>query len=105
MAGSGYDERARLSIELALASPDQAESGRRLLDAAASAAGLSGAEIDLARCGASFDYRISKAIDLALANEDDDNTLLRMAAARAGIDEAALLRIKAFARDTKAVAR
>lgn len=105
MAGFRFDERARLSIELALASPDQAESGRRRLNAAASAAGLSGAEIDLARRGASFDYQISKAIDLALANEGDDSKLLRMAAVRAGIDEAALRRIEAFARDTKAVAR
>lgn len=67
MAGSSIDPRVRLSIELALtatsgASPSllakQEEAGRAL--------GMTGAEMDVARQGSSFDFKTSVAVSLAL---------------------------------------
>lgn len=80
-AGFELDTRLRLSIELALlASCDD----RRLLqrqDQAAHDAGMTGAEIDMARRGSSFDVKISAAVALALVPSEER----RRRARRAGL--------------------
>ncbi|TWB29395.1 hypothetical protein [Nitrospirillum viridazoti] len=93
MTADTLDGRARLSIELALTagSPDPRQ------DAAARALGMSGAEIDAARQGWSFDVRTSLALGLALAAEDLRQDR-RARALKAGIPEAACREIEALAR-------
>jgi len=66
MARSPIDPRVRLSIELAL-TPDSA--GPTLLaqqEEAGRALGMTGAEMDIARRGSSFDFNTSIAVSLAL---------------------------------------
>lgn len=85
-----FDERVRLSIELALtahsADPgrlsQQEETGRRL--------GMTGAEIDFARHGSSFDALTSIAMALAVASRSPDQAALadaRHRAIKAGISD------------------
>ncbi len=97
MAGFRLDERARLSIELALT----AGSGNTLLlqrqDADAKRLGMTGAEVDAARRGSSFDFPISRAIALAIASNDEDRSSRRERAAKAGIDRGACLEIERLA--------
>lgn len=97
MAGFTFNERARLSIELALT----AGSGNVPLllrqDAEANRLGLTGAEVDAARKGSSFDFPISQAIALALASSDEERTVRRERAARAGIDGRTCLEIERLA--------
>ena len=90
MAGSSIDPRVRLSIELALtansASPNlltqQEEAGRAL--------GMTGAEMDIARQGSSFDFETSVAVSLALnaCRETHQRAL------RAGLSEEACAEIE-----------
>lgn len=83
MTTAALTGRVRLSIELALtfatADPPwlqrQEETARRL--------GMSGAEIDAARRGRSFDARASLALALALATSGRDGGCRRQARARA----------------------
>lgn len=97
MAGFRLDERARLSIELALT----AGRGDTLLlqrqDADAKRLGMTGAEVDAARRGSSFDFPISRAIALALASNDEDRSSRRERAVKAGIDGRACLEIEHLA--------
>lgn len=82
MTGFKLDAKARLSIKLALvaahgdmSSADQQEEDARAL-------GMTGAEIDMARAGSSFDFQLSKAIALAL----EPNVEQRERAMKVGID-------------------
>lgn len=56
-----------------------------------------GAEIDASRQGSSFDFRISRAIALALVSGDEDRRARRAHAAKAGIGGAACVQIESFA--------
>lgn len=93
----GLDERERCCIVMALTAgssddelvTQQAEQGRRL--------GLTRAEIDAARRGFSFDFRISKAIALALAREEEVLEDSRSQAIRAGIDKQTCVLIERMA--------
>jgi hypothetical protein len=91
------DGRMRLSIELALtaANPDPHQ------DAAARALGMTGAEIDAARRGWSFDVRTSLALALAIACENTRRDR-RARALKAGIPEAVCHEIEALARQATA---
>lgn len=82
MTGFKLDARARLSIELALTATSGERHSMRRQDTDARALGMTGAEIDMARRGSSFDFQLSKAIALALAPSNDRRTC----AMKAGID-------------------
>lgn len=97
MAGFTLTERVRLSIELALTAGSGDGPLLRRQDADASRLGLTGAEVDAARNGSSFDLPISQAIALALASNDEDRALRRERAAKAGIDGRACLQIEDLA--------
>ena len=83
-------ERARLSIELALTAASHDRLLRQRQDSDAKLLGLTGAEIDAARRGWSFDVRTSAAIALAMASAESDDERLqqqRAKALKAGIAE------------------
>lgn len=82
MTGFKLDARARLSIELALTANGGERHSTQRQDTDARALGMTGAEIDMARRGTSFDFQLSKAIALALAPNDER----RACAMQAGID-------------------
>ena len=71
MSASSLDERTRLSIELALTALSADASIQRQQDSRARALGMSGAEIDAARRGWSFDARTSIAVALARSVAQD----------------------------------
>jgi hypothetical protein len=87
--------RVRLSVELALTAssgdavlmPQQDENGRAL--------GLTGAEIDLARRGSSFDVKIARAIAFALTVCEET----RIRARRAGLCERSCTEIERIAQE------
>jgi hypothetical protein len=85
MTSFTLDRRARLSIELALTADRHDPPQRALQEAEARELGMSGAEIDAARRGWSFDVQTS--IALALATGDGDRRMERERALRAGITE------------------
>ncbi len=94
------DERARLSIELALTSDVHDPLRVQQQEAAARRLGMSGAEIDAARSGWSFDVRTSVAIALAMAfatADVDRHRQQRAKAVKAGITEDGCLEIEALA--------
>ena len=97
MAGFTLNERARLSIELALTAGSGDGPLLRRQDADARRLGLTGAEVDAAREGTSFDFPISQAMALALASSDEDRAVRRELAARAGIDGRTCLEIEHLA--------
>ena len=66
MTSSHPEDRIRLSIELALTAKDTQR--QETQDAEARALGMSGAEIDAARRGRSFDAKTSIAMALAIAS-------------------------------------
>lgn len=82
MTGFKLDARARLSIELALTADCGDAHMMRRQEEHARALGMRGADIDMARSGSSFDFRLSKAIAFALA----PNQERRACALKAGID-------------------
>ncbi|MGG7535929.1 hypothetical protein [Rhizobium sp. NLR8a] len=82
MAGFKLDARARLSIELALTAGRGDSDIAHQQEKDAKALGMSGAEIDMARKGSSFDFQLSKAIAVALAPDAEH----RERAMKAGID-------------------
>ncbi|WP_246763476.1 hypothetical protein [Rhizobium sp. 007] len=93
MAGFKLDARARLSIELALTAgrSDPIFAGRQEKDA--KALGMTGAEIDMARNGSSFDFQLSSAIAVAL----EPNVEHCERAMKAGIDAQACADIEKLA--------
>jgi hypothetical protein len=89
MSGFNLDARARLSIELALT----AGRGDPILaqqEKDAKELGMTGAEIDMARKGSSFDFQLSKAIAVAL----EPTVERRERALKAGIDRRACTSIE-----------
>ncbi|WP_087001484.1 hypothetical protein [Rhizobium sullae] len=81
MTGFKLDARARLSIELALTAASGDSVFIRQQEKDAKALGMTGAEIDMARSGSSFDFQLSRAIALALTINDER----RARATRAGL--------------------
>jgi hypothetical protein len=86
MSGFRLDERARLSIELALTAGSTDALLLEQQDATAKRLGMTGAEIDIARQGSSFEFLTSRAIALALATTAEDRAERRASAVKAGID-------------------
>jgi hypothetical protein len=82
MAGFKLEAKALLSIELALTAGRGDPIFARQQEEDAKALGMTGAEIDMARSGSSFDFQLSKAIALALKA----NVEQRERAMKAGID-------------------
>jgi hypothetical protein len=95
MQTQGLDACTRFSIELALTQDQGDPALLRKQDADARRLGMSGAEVDAARKGRSFDLRRSRAIALALARENRDD--LRLRARQAGLDELACREIEMLA--------
>ena len=94
------DERARLSIELALTSAAHDPPQVQQQEASARRLGMSGAEIDAARRGWSFDVRTSVAVALAVASvisDDERHEQQRAKALKAGISKAGCDEIEALA--------
>ncbi|QIO36915.1 hypothetical protein [Bradyrhizobium sp. 1(2017)] len=87
MAAFKLDERVQLSIELALTAknPDLALLERQDIDA--KRVGLTGAEIDAARRGWSFDVQTSIVLALAAASDEPDQEKQRERALKAGISQ------------------
>jgi len=73
MTSSHPEDRIRLSIELALTAKDTQR--QETQDAEARALGMSGAEIDAARRGRSFDAKTSIAMALAIASASGSSEL------------------------------
>lgn len=99
MTGFTLDERARLSIELALTADSQDPLQRQQQDTRAKALGMTGAEIDAARGGKSFDVRTSVVLALAMAsnNDDEHRRRQRARALKAGLTEDVCFEIEALA--------
>jgi hypothetical protein len=97
------DKRVRLSIELALTA-DSADPGRRSQqEDTARTLGMTGAEIDVARRGSSFDALTSIAVALAIASRNADEAALADVlhrAINAGISEEVCRQIAACAADS-----
>ncbi len=66
MVGSLIDPRARLSIELALTGTNASKPLLAKQEEAGRALGMTGAEMDVARRGSSFEFNTSIAVSLAL---------------------------------------
>ena len=97
MAAFTLDARTRVAIELALTTDGHEPLDRHRQEARASALGLSGAEIDAARRGRSFDVQTSIALALATANGDEERRRHRARALKAGIGADACREIETFA--------
>ncbi|APO73145.1 hypothetical protein AM571_CH00292 [Rhizobium etli 8C-3] len=93
MAGFKLDARARLSIELALTAGRGDPIFARQQEMDAKALGITGAEVDMARKGSSFDFQLSKAIALALKPDAEH----RERTMKAGIDAQACADIEELA--------
>jgi hypothetical protein len=105
---TALDERTQVSIVLALTGSGGDADLVRRQDAEARRLGLTGAEIDMARAGRSFEARTSHALALALAACGPDEALRtaqRDRAARAGIPTALCDAIEAFVRGHPSAAR
>ncbi|MGN7755498.1 hypothetical protein [Sinorhizobium sp. 22678] len=90
MASSSIDPRIRLSIELALTGTNESKTLLEKQEEAGRALGMTGAEMDIARRGSSFDFNTSVALSLAL--NPCRETLQR--ALRAGLSEEACAEIE-----------
>ncbi len=87
------DARTRLSIDIALAAARG--DGERLSrgEEAARVLGLAGAELDALCKGSSFDFRMSRAVGLALSPHEASRDRAR----HAGLDQQVCAAIEAFA--------
>jgi len=90
MSGFNLDARARLSIELALTAGRGDPILAQQQEKDAKELGMTGAEIDMARKGSSFDFQLSKAIAVAL----EPTVERRERALKAGIDRRACTSIE-----------
>ena len=90
MASSSIDPRVRLSVELALTGTGASKSVLAKQEEAGRVLGMTGAEMDIARRGSSFDFNTSVALSLAL--KPCRETLGR--ALRAGLSEDACAEIE-----------
>ncbi|MDM9622936.1 hypothetical protein A6U87_07785 [Rhizobium sp. AC44/96] len=91
--GPRLDARLLLSIELALSASCADLQLSRRQDKDAHAIGMTGAEIDMARRGSSFDVKISAAVALALAPSEER----RRCARRTGLCERSCMEIEKLA--------
>ncbi|MDA9529056.1 hypothetical protein [Bradyrhizobium sp. CCBAU 25338] len=98
MSNFAISERVRLSIELALTAGALDPLRRQQQNDTAKSLGMTGAEVDVARRGSSFDAMTSIAVALALASRQGAGHLAiaRERALRAGISEEICLQIQAF---------
>lgn len=96
MCNFRFDQRARLSVELALTAGNRTPLQEERQDAAARSLGMSGAEIDVARQGRSFDVLTGTAMRLAIADAAG-RAAARAKALKAGISEAVCSEIEGFA--------
>jgi hypothetical protein len=95
----GLDDRVRLSIELALTAGALDPLRRQRQADAARKLGMTGAEVDVARRGSSFDAMTSIAVALALASSGSPDHRIASArerALQAGIPEQICREIEAF---------
>ncbi|PND26265.1 hypothetical protein [Sinorhizobium sp. M4_45] len=83
MASSSIDPRVRLSIELALTRTNASKALLAKQEEAGRALGMTGAEMDIARRGSSFDFETSVAVSLALNASRETH----QRALRAGLSE------------------
>ncbi|TWF47561.1 hypothetical protein [Neorhizobium alkalisoli] len=90
MASSSIDPRVRLSIELALTGTNASNTLLAKQEEAGRALGMTGAEMDMARRGSSFDFETSIAISLALNACQETH----QRALRAGLSEEASAEIE-----------
>jgi hypothetical protein len=97
MAHFTLNERVRLSIEIALAARIDDPGLHRLQYEEAKRLGMSGAEIDAARRGRSFDAQISIALALATAPDAAQRQTQRQRARKAGIADDVSDRIEQLA--------
>ncbi|WP_313699935.1 hypothetical protein [Achromobacter sp.] len=97
MAAHGLDEKGRFCIVVALTAGSSNPERRARQDAQGRRLGLTRAEIDAARRGFSFDFCTSKAIALALAQDEAIRVSRRRDAIRAGIDNQACAEIERMA--------
>lgn len=100
MVGSLINPRARLSIELALTGTNGSKPLLAKQEEAGRALGMTGAEMDVARRGSSFDFNTSIAVLLAL-NVCRET---RRRAIRAGISEETCEEIERIALSLRALA-
>lgn len=94
MGGSPIDPRVRLSIELAQTANNAMPSQFAKQEEAGRALGMTGAEMDVARRGSSFDFHTSVAVSLAL----DACRETRQRARTAGFSEETCEEIERLAR-------
>lgn len=102
MACFRLDDRVRLAIELALTADSRDPSQLELQEAAARKLGMTGAEIDAARRGTSFDLLVALAVALAMAARADDAERLhsaRIRAVKAGIPDAVCAEIETLSKN------
>lgn len=97
MAGSSIDARIRLSIELALTGTNASKPLFAKQEEAGRALGMTGAEMDMARRGSSFDFETSIAISLAL--NPCRETLRRVL--RTGLSEEACAEIERISQECR----
>jgi len=100
MGGLPIDPRVRLSIELAQTANNAMPSQLAEQEEAGRALGMTGAEMDVARRGSSFDFHTSIAVSLAL----DACRETRQRARDAGFSEEACEEIERIARSIRAQA-
>ncbi|MGQ8631775.1 hypothetical protein ACUTJJ_09875 [Agrobacterium sp. DKPNP3] len=98
MGGSPIDPRVRLSIELAHTGYNASRPLLAKQEEAGRALGMTGAEMDVARRGSSFDFHTSIAVSLAL----DACRETRQRAIRAGISEETCEEIECLALSLRA---
>ncbi|TZG32269.1 hypothetical protein [Agrobacterium sp. B1(2019)] len=94
MASSSIDPQVRLSIELALTGTNASKSWLAKQEEAGRALGMTGAEMDIARRGKSFDFNTSVALSLALNPSRETH----QRALRAGLSEEACAEIGRISR-------
>ncbi|WP_093222905.1 hypothetical protein [Sphingomonas sp. NFR15] len=92
------DAPARLSIAMALTGNRGDPALMRRQDEEAAQLGMSGAEIDAARAGRSFDLRRTRVLRLALAVKGEERADARRLAIQAGIDSQVCREIETIAK-------
>lgn len=100
MAAFIMDDRVRLSIDLALSAGTVDPQRRQRQDDTARELGMTGAEVDVARGGSSFDALTSIAVALALETRQSAGHEIEVAqrkALKAGISDEVCREIQAFA--------
>jgi hypothetical protein len=100
MVMTGLSQRLKLHIELAVAGDHACADTRRRQELVARGLGMTGAEIDAARDGRSFDIRMTRALAVVCALRDVDPTRIEHArelALQSGIDRDELAMIERLA--------